>query len=189
MDTFGGIDILINNASAISLTPTLDTDMKRYDLMNQINTRGTFLVSKVCIPYLLKSSNPHILTLSPPPTTNPLWYRNNVAYTIAKMGMTMCAIGMSEEYREQIGVNTLWPRTAIATAAVKNLLGGDSSIQRSRTVDIMSDSAYVVLTSCAKKTTGNFFIDDELLGGDFTKYNVDPKVPQSDLMPDFFLDP
>lgn len=189
MATFGGIDILINNASAISLTPTLDTDMKRFDLMNQVNTRGTFLVSKVCIPHLLKSSNPHILTLSPPPTTNPMWYRNNVAYTIAKMGMTMCAIGMSEEYRGEIGVNTLWPRTAIATAAVKNLLGGDSSIQRSRTVDIMSDSAYKVLTSCAKQTTGNFFIDDELLEGDLARYSVDPKVLQSDLMPDFFLDP
>lgn len=188
VNTFGGIDILINNASAISLTPTLDTDMKRYDLMNSINTRGTFLLSKYCIPHLLKSSNPHILTLSPPPTFNPMWYRSHVAYTIAKMGMTLVSIGLADEYKGQIGVNTLWPRTMIATAAVRAHLGGEESIRRSRLPVIMADAAYAVLTSDAKVTGGNFYIDDELVGGDLLRYNVDPKIGMSGLMPDGFID-
>ena len=186
---FGGIDILINNASAISITNTLETDMKRYDLMHHINTRGTFLLSKTCIPHLLKSSNPHILNLSPPLSMNPKWFGMHVAYTMAKYGMSMCVLGMSDEFRGEIGVNALWPRTAIATAAVKFALGGDGVMQRSRTEEIMGDSAYVILTSSAKKTTGQFFIDDEVLGPiDLKKYNVDPAMPLEELMPDFFID-
>lgn len=162
--------------------------MKRYDLMNSINVRGTFLLCKYCLPHLLKSSNPHILTLSPPPSFNPLWYRNHVAYTIAKMGMTMVSIGVGDEYKGQVGVNTLWPRTMIATAAVRAHLGGEESIRRSRVPEIVADAAYAILTSDAKTTGGNFYIDDELVGGDLTRYNVDPKLGMNDLMPDGFID-
>jgi citronellol/citronellal dehydrogenase len=186
---FGGIDILINNASAISLTPTLDTDMKKYDLMHQINTRGTFLLSKTCIPYLLKSSNPHILNLSPPLSMQAKWFSMHLAYTMAKYGMSMSVLGMSEEFKGKIGVNALWPRTAIATAAVKFALGGDQAIQRSRTDEIMADSAYIILTSCSKSTTGNFFIDDEVIGPQLlNKYNVDGKIPLEEILPDFFIE-
>ena len=159
VETFGGIDILINNASAISLTGTLETSMKKYDLMHQINIRGTFLVSKICLPHLIKSKNPHILNLSPPLSMEAKWFSNHCAYTMAKYGMSMCVLGMHEEFREHgVAVNGLWPRTAIATAAVKNLLGGDESIKRSRTDDIMGDAAYEILKSDSKKVTGNFFI-------------------------------
>lgn len=187
--TFGGIDILINNASAISLTPTLHTDMKRYDLMHGINTRGTFLASKTCLPYLLKSENPHILNLSPPLNMEARWFGPHVAYTMAKFGMSMCVLGMAEEFKEQgVAVNALWPRTTIATAAVQNLLGGDEMVSMSRTPDIMGDAAFFILRRNSKQCTGNFFIDDEVMASegitDLSKYAVDPSKA---LMPDFFV--
>ncbi|XP_022920148.1 hydroxysteroid dehydrogenase-like protein 2 [Onthophagus taurus] len=160
---FGGIDIVINNASAISITGTVDTEMKRYDLMHNINTRGTFMVSKECIPYLQKSSHPHILNISPPLNMHPGWFSRNVAYTMAKYGMSMCVLGMSDELKPfGIGVNALWPKTTVNTAAT-SLLGGDTSVNHSRKPEIMADAAYAILTSDPKTTTGNFFIDDELL--------------------------
>ena len=188
-DHFGGIDICVNNASAIQLTNTLQTDMKRYDLMNQINARGTFLTSKKCIPYLLKSENPHILNLSPPLDMNSKWFSNHVAYSIAKFGMSLCVLGMAEEFKEKgIAVNALWPRTAIATAAVKNILGGDELVKVSRTPEIMADAAYVIFTKDSKEFTGNFCIDDNLLAengvDDFSKY---AEVPFAQLAPDFFV--
>ena len=189
VETFGGIDILVNNASAISLTPTEFTDMKRYDLMHGVNVRGTFLMSKTCLPYLKKSSNPHILNLSPPLNMEARWFSSHVAYSMTKFGMSMCVLGMAEEFRDLgIAVNALWPRTTIATAAVKNLLGGDQMIQASRTPEIMGDAAFYVLQRDSKECTGNFFIDDEVLTlegcYDFSKYAVDPsKKP----MPDFFV--
>ena len=189
VEEFGGIDICINNASAIQLTGTLQTDMKRYDLMNQINARGTFLVSKVCLPHLIKSDNPHILNLSPPLDMDPKWFGPHVAYTIAKFGMSLCVLGMAEEFKEQgVAVNALWPRTAIATAAVKNILGGDETVKVSRTPEIMADAAYVILTKKSKDFTGNFCIDDNLLAdngvNDFSKY---AEVPFAQLAPDFFV--
>ena len=189
VERFGGLDICINNASAIQLTGTLQTDMKRFDLMHGVNTRGTFLVSKTCIPHLEKSDNPHILNLSPPLDLNPKWFANHVAYTIAKYGMSLCVLGMSAELKDQgIAVNALWPRTTIATAAIANLLGGDRMIRASRTPEIMADAAHCVLTKPARDFTGNFLIDDTLLveNGvtDFDKYRVDPSV---DLMGDFFV--
>jgi citronellol/citronellal dehydrogenase len=190
-ETFGGIDICINNASAISLTPTLQTDMKRFDLMHQINTRGTFLVSKTCIPYLLKSDNPHILNLSAPLNMEEKWFAPHVAYTMAKFGMSMCVLGMAGEFHEQgIAVNALWPRTTIATAAVQNLLGGEELARRSRKPEIMGDAAHVILTRPSREFTGNFCIDDEVLESagvtDLSGYAVDPSV---ELVPDFFVDP
>jgi len=189
---FGGIDILVNNASAISLTATPQTDMKRYDLMHQINTRGTFLCSKLCYPYLLKSKNPQILTISPPLNMEQRWFAPHCAYTMAKFGMSMCALGMSAEFREVgIAVNTLWPLTTIATSAVQNLLGGSDMIQRSRTTDIFSDAAYLILTSDAKKVTGNFFIDENVLRAvgvtDFSKYAVTKGMKDDELALDFFV--
>lgn len=187
---FGGIDILINNASAISLTGTLDTSMKKYDLMNQVNARGTFLCSKVALPYLLKSKNPHILNLSPPLSLNPKWFKNNVAYTIAKYGMSFCVLGMSEEYKDDgIAVNALWPRTAIATDAI-DLIGSVEMRKQSRTVDIMSDAAYQILIKDSRTFTGKFVIDEEILRKEcgitnFDKYAVDPT---QSLMLDFFVD-
>ena len=164
VDTFGGIDICINNASAIQLTGTLATDMKRYDLMNQVNARGTFLVSKICIPHMKQSDNPHILNLAPPLDMSPKWFSGHVAYTMAKYGMSMCTLGMSEEFRKDgIAVNSLWPLTAIDTAAVRNILGGDAMASISRTAEIMVDAAHVVLTGSAKEVTGNFFIDEQVL--------------------------
>lgn len=188
-EEFGGIDICINNASAIQLTGTLQTDMKRYDLMNQINARGTFLVSKVCLPHLIKSDNPHILNLSPPLDMDPKWFGPHVAYTIAKFGMSLCVLGMAEEFKEEgVAVNALWPRTAIATAAIKNALGGDEVMNISRTPEIMGDAAYVILTKNSKEFTGNFCIDDNLLAEngvtDFSQY---AEVPFDQLAPDFFV--
>jgi citronellol/citronellal dehydrogenase len=186
--TFGGIDILVNNASAISLTGTTATDMKRYDLMHSINTRGTFLCSKLAIPHLKKAANPHILNLSPPLNMEARWFGPHVAYTMAKFGMSMCVLGMAEELkRDGIGVNALWPRTVIATAAVQNLLGGDATMKGSRKPEIMADAAYAVLTRAARECTGNFFIDDEVLRTagvtDLDKYAATPGAP---LIPDFF---
>ena len=186
---FGGIDICVNNASAIQLTPTTMTDMKRYDLMHQINTRGTFMVSKYCIPYLKRAANPHILNLSPPLDMSQKWFSGHVAYTRAKYGMSMCVLGMAGELKaDGIAVNALWPRTGIATAAIRNALLGDEGMKTCRTVDIMADAAHVILTSPAREFTGNFCIDDTLLYAhgvrDFDKYRVDPT---RDLMPDFFV--
>ncbi|TWH24542.1 MULTISPECIES: NAD(P)-dependent oxidoreductase [unclassified Aminobacter] len=164
VEVFGGIDICINNASAISLTPTLATDMKRFDLMHQINTRGTFLVSKMCIPHLRLAENPHILNLAPPLDMKAKWFKNHVAYTMAKYGMSMCTLGMSAEFAsEGIAVNSLWPLTAIDTAAVRNLLGGEAVASMSRSPRIMADAAYAIVNRPARETTGNFFIDEEVL--------------------------
>ena len=189
VDKFGGIDICINNASAIQLTGTLLTDMKRFDLMHQINTRGTYLVSKVCLPHLQKSDNPHILNLSPPLDMDPKWFGPHVAYTMAKFGMSMCVLGMAEEFKEDgVAVNALWPRTAIATAAIKNALGGDAIMNISRSPEIMGDAAYVILTKDSREFTGNFCIDDNLLAEngveDFSQY---AEVPFEQLAPDFFV--
>ena len=189
LDKFGGIDICINNASAIQLTGTLLTDMKRFDLMHQINTRGTYLVSKVCLPHLQKSDNPHILNLSPPLDMDPKWFGPHVAYTMAKFGMSMCVLGMAEEFKEDgVAVNALWPRTAIATAAIKNALGGDAIMNISRSPEIMGDAAYVILTKNSREFTGNFCIDDNLLAEngveDFSQY---AEVPFEQLAPDFFV--
>jgi len=175
--TFGGIDVLVNNASAISLTGTLATPMKRYDLMQTINTRGTYACSQACLPYLLKAENPHILTLSPPPNLDPKWFAPHVAYTIAKYGMSMCTLGMAREFAAQgVAVNSLWPRTTIATAAVAVFF--PESIQASRKPDIMADAAYAILTRDSRKTTGNFFIDEEVLREagvtDLEQYAVTP---------------
>lgn len=180
---FGGIDLVVNNASAIDLSPTETLSMKKYDLMQDINCRGSFLLSKLSIPALKDSAqagrNPHILTLSPPLNLDPKWAGQSLGYTIAKYGMSLTTLGLAEELREYgIGVNSLWPRTTIATAAVQNLLGGDDMVRTSRTPDIYADSAYLVLTSPAKDTTGNFFLDDEVLAAhgitDLDKYRVTP---------------
>ena len=186
---FGGIDILVNNASAISLTGTLETPMKRYDLMHQVNTRGTYACSQACIPHLAKASNPHILNLSPPLNMEARWFAPHVAYTMAKFGMSMCVLGMAEELRgKHIAVNALWPRTAIATAAVQNLLGGDATMAGCRTPEIMADAAYIILTAPSTERTGNFFVDDDVLAStgvtDLSKYAV---TPGAALVPDFFV--
>lgn len=186
---FDGIDILINNASAISLTPTEQTEAKRFDLMHGINVRGTFLVSKACIAHLRKGNNPHILNLSPPLNMDARWFAPHVAYTMSKYGMSMVALGLSEELKKDgIAVNALWPKTTIATAAVQNLLGGDFLMQRSRNAEIVADAAFFILQRDSKTCTGNFFIDEEVLTeegvADFTKYAVNP---QHKLMNDLFI--
>ena len=192
VEHFGGIDILINNASAISLTGTLKTDMKRYDLMHSINTRGTFLVSKTCLPHLLKGENPHVLNLSPPLSMTTRWFQNHVAYTMAKYGMSMCVLGMAGEFEGQVAFNALWPRTSIATAAVQNLLGGDQMMAHSRTPDILADAAFYILKRDFKTCTGNFFIDDDVLISegitDLSRYAVTPGMADRDLFVDFFVD-
>ena len=190
--TFGGIDVLVNNASAISLTGTVDTPMKRYDLMHGVNTRGTFVCSQACIPHLAKSDNPHILNISPPLNMEARWFGPHVAYTMAKFGMSMCVLGMAEELKGQkIAVNALWPRTVIATAAVQNLLGGDATIRGSRKPDIMADAAYAVLTRKSTEFTGNFCVDETLLREagttDFSAYSMTPGIKDSELLPDYFL--
>ena len=172
---FGGIDICVNNASAIQLTGTLDTDMKRFDLMQQVNARGTFLVSKLCLPHLLKAKNPHILNLSPPLDMQAKWFRDHVAYTMAKFGMSMATLGMSAEFAtDGVAVNSLWPLSAIDTAAVRNLLGGEKMAAISRSPEIMADAAYVIVNRPSRQCTGRFFIDELVLREegvtDFTKY-------------------
>jgi len=186
---FGGIDILVNNASAISLTGTLATQMKRYDLMHQINGRGTFMVSQKCIPHLMKAANPHVLNLSPPLDFDVKWFANHPPYTLAKYSMSVYAWAMAAEFKDKgIGFNCLWPRTAIATAAIQNVLGGDEAMKRCRKPEIMADAAYAILNKPAKSCSGNFFIDDEVLAAEgvtnFDKYAVSPGTP---LMPDFFV--
>jgi len=189
VETFGGIDILVNNASAISLTGTEQTPMKRYDLMHQINTRGTFACSQACIPHLKKAENPHILNISPPLNMETRWFAPHVAYTMAKFGMSMCVLGMAEEFKGAgIAFNALWPRSTIATAAVQNLLGGDAMIRGSRKPEIMADAAYIIFNRPSRECTGNFFIDDEVMASagktDLSEYAVDPTAQ---LMPDFFV--
>lgn len=186
---FGGIDICVNNASAISLTGTEATEMKRYDLMHQVNARGTFLTTKTCLPHLKKAANPHVLTLSPPLDMSARWFAPHVAYTMAKFGMSLCVLGMAEEFRaDGVAVNALWPRTAIATAAVEFALGGDAMIKASRTADILADAAYLIFTKPARRFTGHFLIDDSFLYDngerDFERYRVDPS---RQLAPDFFV--
>ncbi|XP_051018746.1 hydroxysteroid dehydrogenase-like protein 2 [Acomys russatus] len=187
VEKFGGIDILVNNASAISLTNTLETPTKRVDLMMNVNTRGTYLTSKACIPFLQKSKVAHILNLSPPLNLNPLWFKQHCAYTIAKYGMSMCVLGMAEEFRGEIAVNALWPRTAIHTAAM-DMLGGSGVESQCRKVDIIADAAYAIFKR-PKSFTGNFIIDENILKEegikDFDVYAIAPGHP---LLPDFFLD-
>jgi citronellol/citronellal dehydrogenase len=189
VETFGGIDICVNNASAINLTGTEQLDMKRYDLMHQINTRGTFLCSKLCIPHLKKAANPHVLNLSPPLNMEERWFAPHVAYTMAKFGMSMCVLGMAGEFRSAgIAFNALWPRTTIATAAINNLLGGANMMKASRKPEIMADAAHVIFNRPSRECTGNFFIDDDVLKSagktDLSEYAVDPSQK---LMPDFFV--
>ena len=187
--TFGGIDILVNNASAIHLSGTLQTPMKRYDLMHQINTRGTFATSQACLPHLLKAKNPHILNLSPPLNMEARWFGPHVAYTMAKFGMSMCVLGMAEEFRDQgVAVNALWPRTTIATAAINNLLGGEAIMKGSRKPEIMADAAHYIFTRPSRSCTGNFFIDDEVMAAEgITNLDHYANVPGEMLIPDFFV--
>ncbi len=189
VDTFGGIDILVNNASAIFLAGTLETPMKRYDLMHSVNVRGTYLCSQKCIPHLLKADNPHVLNLSPPLNMEAKWFAGHVAYTMAKFGMSECVLGMAAEFKDRgVAFNALWPRTTIATAAVQNLLGGDQMISRSRKPEIMADAAHAIFTRDSKVCTGNFFVDEDLLKEegvtDFNQYAI---TPGGELMPDFFV--
>lgn len=190
--TFGGIDILVNNASAIALTPTENTDMKSFDLMHQINTRGTFLASRLCLPLLRQAANPHILNLSPPLNLNPAWFGRHLAYTMAKYGMSLCVLGMADEYAGEVAVNALWPRTAINTAAVRNHLGGEMAVRAARQPEIMADAAHWILTQPHTGCSGRFFIDDEVLKNagveDLSGYKVDPTLSDDQLLPDFFLD-
>jgi citronellol/citronellal dehydrogenase len=185
--TFGGLDIVVNNASAISLTPVVETDMKRFDLMHQINARGTFMVSKYAIPHLVKAANPHILMLSPPLDMAEKWFAPHTAYSMAKFGMSLVVLGLAGELRGKVAVNALWPRTTIATAAIRNLLGGDAIMRRSRTPDILADAAHRIFRK-PKTFTGNFLIDDSFLASegvsDFDRYRVDPREP---LQVDFFV--
>jgi citronellol/citronellal dehydrogenase len=188
-EAFGGIDILVNNASAISLTPTAATEMKRFDLMAQVNARATFLCSKACLPHLARSANPHILMLSPPLTLRPDWFAPHLAYSLAKFGMSLCVLGLAEELRPQgVAVNALWPRTVIATAAVQNLLGGDAVMARARRPEIVADAAHVVLTRDSRAFTGQFCIDEEVLRSagvtDLARYS---DGPEEDLLRDLFV--
>jgi citronellol/citronellal dehydrogenase len=186
---FGALDIVVNNASAISPTPVETTDMRRFDLMHQVNARGTFLVSKYAIPHLARAANPHILMLSPPLDMREKWFAPHTAYSLAKFGMSLVALGLAGELRPKgIAVNALWPRTTIATAAIKNLLGGDEVMRRSRTPDILADAAHAIFEKPAKRFTGNFLIDDTFLAGegvtDFDRYRVERNEP---LQADFFV--
>ncbi|MDH3694377.1 MAG: NAD(P)-dependent oxidoreductase [Gammaproteobacteria bacterium] len=188
IDTFGGIDVLVNNASAISLTGTEATPMKRFDLMFSVNVRGTYAATQICLPHLRKASNPHVLTLSPPINLNPIWFKDFVAYTMAKYGMSMCVLGMAEEFRDAgIAVNALWPRTAIYTAAVV-MLGDAVKPENCRRPEIVSDAAHAILSRDSKSCTGNFFIDEQVLGEegvtDFSKY---ANGSEDQLMDDLFL--
>jgi citronellol/citronellal dehydrogenase len=192
VETFGGIDILVNNASAISLTSTENTPMKRFDLMNQINYRGTFLVSQQCIPHLKKSANPHVLTLSPPLNMDPNWFKGHVAYTISKYNMSLTMMGMAAEFSSAgIAFNCLWPKTTIATAAIASQMGGDALAKVSRLPNIMADAAYEIFLKPAKSFSGNFLIDEEVLRAtgvsEFSDYQVDKALAVDKLFPDLFL--
>ena len=189
---FGGIDICVNNASAISMTRVEDTEMKRYDLMSGVNARGTFLVTKACLPHLKAAANPHVLMLSPPLDMKAKWFSGHVAYTMAKFGMSMCVLGMAEEFKgDGVAVNALWPRTTIATAAIEFALLGAEGMRHCRKPDIMADAAHWILTQKSTDLTGNFFIDDEVLRKagvtDLGSYATTPGMPDSELIPDFFV--
>jgi citronellol/citronellal dehydrogenase len=191
VERFGGIDVCVNNASAINLAGTEALEMKRYDLMQDVNTRGTFVVSKACVPHLKASDNPHVLTLSPPLSMDPRWLKGHVAYTIAKYGMSMCTIGMAEEFRDDgIAFNALWPRTIIATAAVQNLLGGEEAMARSRRPELVADAAYAILTRPSRQCTGNLFLAEDVLAEEGItdmaaySYGTDAAEP----IPDLFVD-
>ena len=190
VDHFGGIDICVNNASAINLSGSVDLPMKQYDLMQNINCRGTFLVTRTCVPFLQRADNPHILTLSPPLNFNPVWFQQHVAYTIAKYGMSMCTIGFANEFAaDGIAANSLWPRTIIATAAVQNLLGGDEAMRRSRRPEILADAAYEIFKLDSRENTGNFYIDDEILATvGITDLSGYAYVENAELQRDIFLD-
>jgi citronellol/citronellal dehydrogenase len=190
--TFGGIDILVNNASAISLTGTVDTPLKRFDLMHGINTRGTFACSQACIPHLMKAENPHILNISPPLNMEARWFAPHIAYTMAKYGMSLCVLGMHEELKpHRIAVNALWPKTVIATAAVQNLLGGDATTRAARKPEIVADAAYAIFTRKSTEFTGHFAIDEDVLRDagvtDLSAYAVTPGMKDSELITDYFL--
>ncbi len=186
---FGGIDILVNNASAIFLADTLATPMKRFDLMHEVNVRGTFVSTQACLPYLERAANPHVLNIAPPLNLEPRWFAPHVAYSIAKMGMSLCVLGMAEEWRERgVAFHGLWPRTAIATAAIRNLLGGEESLRHCRKPEIMADAAHWILTQPSRASTGRFFLDEEIVRQlpetDLDAYAVEPGCA---LMPDFFV--
>ncbi|HUX83703.1 MAG TPA: NAD(P)-dependent oxidoreductase [Chitinophagaceae bacterium] len=191
LEVFGGIDVLVNNASAIQLTGTLQTDLKRFDLMHQVDARGTFLCSRACLPHLLRAENPHVLTLSPPLNLDPGGFSSHVAYTMAKYGMSMCTLGMAAEFKGKVAFNSLWPATTIATAAVQNLLGGDDMIRRSRRPEIVADAARIILGRDHQVATGQFYIDEEVLRQegiqDFKSYQVDPALNPNQLQRDLFL--
>ncbi len=191
LETFGGIDILVNNASAINLSPTLKLEMKRFDLMNSVNVRGTFLCSQKCLPHLLKSENPHVLTLCPPIRLEADWLKSFIGYTLSKYGMSMCVLGLAEEFRGRVAFNGLWPKTTIATAAVANLLGGDSMINHSRTPAIVADAAHLIFQKKSKNYTGNLLLDEEVLREsgivDFSSYRVNPDLKETDLQTDFYV--
>jgi len=191
VERFGGIDVCVNNASAINLAGTEALEMKRYDLMQDVNTRGTFVVSKACVPHLKGSDNPHVLTLSPPLNMEPRWLKGHVGYTIAKYGMSMCTIGMAEEFRDDgIAFNALWPRTIIATAAVQNLLGGDEAMARSRRPELVADAAHAILTRPSRECTGNLFLAEDILAEegitDMTAYSYGADAAEP--IPDLFVD-
>jgi citronellol/citronellal dehydrogenase len=188
VETFGGIDVLVNNASAIHLADTLNTPMKRWDLMHQVNVRGTFLATQACLPHLARGRNPHVLVLSPPPSLEPRWFANHLAYSLSKFGMSMCVLGLAEELRERgIAVNALWPRTVIATAAL-NLLGGDETARHGRRPEVVADAAVAVLRRDSRACTGKFLVDEDVLREEgvteFEKYAV---APGTELMTDLFL--
>ncbi|HET6370198.1 MAG TPA: NAD(P)-dependent oxidoreductase [Nitrospiria bacterium] len=186
---FGGIDILVNNAGAIFLGGTLETPMKRFDLMHAINARGSYLCAQACLPHLLRAPNPQILTISPPPTLAPRWYAPHLAYTLSKIGMSLCVLGLAEEFREKgVAVNALWPRTVIATVALRNFPGWEKGIERCRKPEIMADAAHAILTRPSRECTGNFFIDEEVLLSEGVT-NLDPYAvsPGADLIPDYFI--
>ncbi len=189
VETFGGIDILVNNASAINLSGTMDLPLSRFDLMFQVNARATFLCSKTCMPHLLKAANPHVLTLSPPLNTDAKWFKGMAPYTMTKYGMTMVTLGLSREFKSAgLGANALWPKTGIATAAVRNILGGEEAVRHCRKPEIVADAAWFVLSRESRGCSGNCFIDEEVLREegvqDLTRYAVDPKA---ELPNDFFV--
>ena len=191
VNAFGGIDILINNASAISLTGTLQTPMKRFDLMHQINVRGTYLCSQLCLSHLMKAENPHVLNISPPLNTESHWFAPHTAYTIAKFNMSLCVLGMAGEFeKEGVAFNALWPKTTIDTAAIRNFYGTDDAL-RSRKPEIMADAAHVILTRSSRECSGNFYVDEEILRQegikDFSRYAVTPGIKDEELNPDFFI--
>ena len=192
VERFGGIDVLVNNASAIYLTGTLATPIRRFDLMHQVNTRGTYLATQLCLPHLLRAANPHVLNIAPPLNLNPRWFAPHVAYTMAKYGMSLCVLGMAEEFRAQgVAVNALWPRTAIDTAAISFIAGEETRQRRTRKAAIMADAAHAVVTRPSRECTGRFLLDDEVLAdagvNDLSRYRQDGAL-EAELMPDFFLD-